>query len=73
MIRTPLARRIDSVEELNIVSCYLPEYDEETVESVVEKLREDNVAIEESHILKNPVKVLIETKLSFLGRHTKIS
>ena len=57
MIRTPLARRIDSVEELNIVSCYLPEYDEETVESVVEKLREDNVAIEESHILKNPVKV----------------
>ena len=57
MIRTPLARRIDSVEELNIVSCYLPEYDEETVESVVERLKEDNVAIEESHILKNPVKV----------------
>lgn len=57
MIRTPLARRIDSIEELNMVSCYLPEFDEETVESVVEKLKEDNVAIEESHILKNPIKV----------------
>ena len=57
MIRTPLARRIDSIEELNMVSCYLPEFDEETVESVVEKLKEDNVAIEESRILKNPIKV----------------
>lgn len=43
MVRTPLARRIGSVEELNSVSCYLPEYDEQTVEDVVKKLKEDNI------------------------------
>ena len=58
MIRTPLARRIDSEEELNTVACYLPEYDSETVESVVEKLKEDNVAVaEDGGILKNPADV----------------
>jgi superfamily II DNA or RNA helicase len=58
MIRTPLARRIESEEELNTVACYLPEYDSETVESVVEKLKEDNVAVaEDGGILKNPADV----------------
>ena len=44
MIRTPLARRIESLEELNTVACYLPEFDSNTVESVVESLRKDNIA-----------------------------
>jgi superfamily II DNA or RNA helicase len=58
MIRTPLARRIESIEELNTVACYLPEYDSQTVESVVEKLKEDNLAIDTNHgILKNPINV----------------
>lgn len=70
MIRTPLARRIDAVEELNVVTCYLPEYDATTVENVVEHLKEDNVA-ETATILKNPedvsffgeIKKKVETKL----------
>lgn len=58
MIRTPLARRIDSVEELNGVVCYLPDYDATTVESVVDKLREDNVVTgDDNGILKNPAYV----------------
>lgn len=59
MIRTPLARRIDSEEELNTVACYLPEYDSETVEAVVDKLKEDNIAVDEKNggILKNPADV----------------
>lgn len=58
MIRTPLARRIESVEALNTVTCYLPEYDSATVEAVVDKLKEDNVAVDENGgILKNPADV----------------
>lgn len=58
MIRTPLARRIDSEEELNTVACYLPEYDAKTVKSVVDKLKEDNIAVAEGGgILKNPADV----------------
>ena len=57
MIRTPLARRVDSVEELNTVSCYLPEYDAQTVELVVERLKEDNIPVDASNIFKNPADV----------------
>lgn len=58
MIRTPLARRIESIEELNSVACYLPEYDSDTVEAVVSKLKEDNVPVaEKDGILKNPARV----------------
>ena len=57
MVRTPLARRIDTVEELNTVACYLPEFDSETVDAVVAKLKEDNVAVEPHKVLKNPADV----------------
>ncbi len=57
MVRTPLARRVETVEELNTVACYLPEFDAETVESVVERLKEDNVAVEPNKVLKNPADV----------------
>ncbi len=56
MVRTPLARRIESVEALNTVACYLPEFDSNTVEAVVAKLKEDNVA-PAKQILKNPADV----------------
>lgn len=65
MIRTPLARRIDLVEELNTVACYLPEYDAVTVEGVVQKLKEDNMAVATTNILKNPADV------SFFGNTKK--
>ncbi len=57
MVRTPLARRVETVEELNTVACYLPEFDAETVDKVVERLKEDNVAVELNKILKNPADV----------------
>jgi type III restriction enzyme len=41
MVRTPLARRIVTDEALNSVSLFLPYYDREGVESVLEKLRTD--------------------------------
>ena len=44
MVRTPLARRIDSNEELNSVSLYLPYFNEETVKNVVEALRNNEAA-----------------------------
>lgn len=58
MIRTPLARRIDSVEELNTVACYLPEYDAQTVELVIDRLKEDNIPVPASNIIKNPADVV---------------
>lgn len=57
MIRTPLGRRIKAVEELNTVACYLPEYNAETVEAVVERLKEDNVPVEPGNVMKNPAEV----------------
>ena len=62
MIRTPLARRIDTNEELNTVSCYLPEFNADTVDSVVERLKEDNVAVETTKLIKEPADV------SFFGK-----
>ncbi len=39
MIRTPLARRVESDEALNIVELFLPHYDTENLESVLNALR----------------------------------
>lgn len=63
MVRTPLARRVETIEELNTVSCYLPEFDADTVDSVVERLKEDNVAVEPTTVFKNPAEV------SFFGKN----
>lgn len=56
MIRSPLGRRIISHDELNTVSCFLPEYDAQTVEMVVEKLKEESID-ETTNIIKNPASV----------------
>ncbi|MFW0890989.1 hypothetical protein [Clostridium perfringens] len=62
------------MEELNTVSCYLPEYDSSTVESVVERLKEDNVALPDTTIIKNPadVKFFGETKKTVEKKLSKI-
>ena len=44
MIRTPLARRIDSDAELNNVSLFLPYFDKDTVSKVIEALRDNEMA-----------------------------
>ena len=41
MIRTPLARRIEGRELLNTVSLYLPHYDKDGVDKVVNRLKND--------------------------------
>lgn len=64
MVRTPLARRIRGIDELNTVSCYLPEYDANTVENVVNKLKEDHID-ETSTVTVNSVDV------SFFGKIKK--
>ncbi len=73
MVRTPLARRVESVEELNTVACYLPEFDAETVDSVVDRLKADNVAIEPNKVLKNPADVAFfgQTKKRIEAKLTK--
>jgi type III restriction enzyme len=45
MIRTPLARRVEADAELNNVALYLPFFDEETVKSVEEALRNSEAVI----------------------------
>lgn len=65
MVRTPLARRITGIDELNTVYCYLPEYDATTVESVVKKLREDHID-ETSNVTVNSVDV------AFFGKTKKV-
>lgn len=44
MIRTPLARHIDSDAELNNVSLFLPYFDEDTVGNVIKALKDDEMA-----------------------------
>ena len=66
MIRNPLARRIESMEELNTVACYLPEYDAQTVESVVQRLKEDNVAAEGGAVV-----IVNATSVKFYGETKK--
>ena len=45
MIRTPLARRVESDAELNNVAMYLPFFDEETVKSVEQALRDSEAIV----------------------------
>ncbi|NEK86948.1 DEAD/DEAH box helicase family protein [Blastococcus saxobsidens] len=53
MVRTPLARRIETDESLNDVTMYLPYYDPENVEKVVEALAGETVA--PPQVVINPV------------------
>jgi len=45
MIRTPLARRVDSNAELNNVALYLPFFDEKTVKMVEQALRDSEAIV----------------------------
>lgn len=39
MVRTPLARRVDTDQDLNAVHCILPKFDREAVEAIAERFR----------------------------------
>ena len=45
MVRAPLARRVDSNDHLNTVALFLPYYDSETVQRVVDRLTTDADAV----------------------------
>lgn len=63
MVRTPLARRIESDQLLNSVACYLPKFDRDTTKSVADKLMgsngdDDTISQNpERRVLTTPVKV----------------
>lgn len=60
MVRNPLARRVESDETLNSVAVYLPDFDPETVDVVVDYLtgeRDDLSVAPVSDVVVNPVRI----------------
>lgn len=62
MVRTPLARRIESDDLLNSVACYLPQFNPESTQDVVDYLmgRKDDMgesSIGKQSIVLNPVTI----------------
>ena len=62
MVRTPLARRIESDDLLNSVACYLPQFNPESTQDVVDYLmgRKDDMgesSIGKQNIVLNPVTI----------------
>jgi type III restriction enzyme len=60
MIRTPLARRIGTNEALDTVELYLPHYDAEALEAVLERLRNPDA--------QEGVPTRVETSVEMYGR-----
>ena len=64
MVRTPLARRIESDDLLNSVACYLPQFNPESTQDVVDYLmgRKDDMggsSIGRQNIVLNPVTITV--------------
>lgn len=58
MVRSPLARRIPGDDRLNTVDCLLPKFDKQTVEAVIQALRDgSSEAPPTGRVLINPVEV----------------
>lgn len=62
MIRTPLARRIGTNEVLDTVELYLPHYDAEALEAVLERLRNPDA--------QDGMPTRIETSVEMYGRNS---
>lgn len=62
MIRTPLARRIGSDEALDTVDLYLPHYEAEALEAVLERLRNPDA--------QDGVPTRVETSVETYGRNS---
>lgn len=59
MVRTPLARRIPGNDRLNTVECLLPKFDKQTVESVIQALKDGSSDTPPTgRILINPVEMM---------------
>lgn len=59
MVRTPLARRVDANDLLNSIACYLPRFDRETTQGVVDYLtgKTDEMGCTVSKVTVQPVMV----------------
>ena len=59
MVRSPLARRIPGIEQLNAVDCLLPKFNKKTVTEVVDSLMkgDDTMPPSGGRILVNPIEV----------------
>lgn len=68
MVRTPLARQV-SVDKLNAVTCYLPQYDPKAVHDVVNYLTDENaddygaVAADAESIIIDPINTEWDSRL----------
>lgn len=77
MVRTPLARRIDTDQDLNAVHCILPKFDKDAVEAIAERFRlgDDEtlatgakVIIDAVELVRNPTLAIATAPKPELGR-----
>lgn len=77
MVRTPLARQV-SIDKLNTVTCYLPQYDPKAVQSVVDYLTDENaddygaIATDSKNIITDPINTEWDTRLDFNDTHYNV-
>lgn len=59
MVRTPLARRIENQDFLNSVSLYLPHYDQEGLNQVIENLKSDPESVPPTAVVQGTEQVTL--------------
>ncbi|WAR45109.1 DEAD/DEAH box helicase [Methylomonas rapida] len=59
MVRTPLARRIENQDFLNSVSLYLPHYDQEGLNQVIENLKSDPESVPPTDVVEGAEQVTL--------------
>lgn len=57
MVRTPLARRVDSDQSLNTVNCFLPRFNKKEVQSIVERFRSGTNDEPPVDVTENPMRL----------------
>lgn len=59
MVRTPLARRIENQDFLNSVSLYLPHYDQEGLNQVIENLKSDPESVPPTDVVEGTEQITL--------------
>lgn len=59
MVRTPLARRIENQDFLNSVSLYLPHYDQEGLNQVIENLKSDPESVPPTDVVEGSEQITL--------------
>ncbi|MDX3362725.1 DEAD/DEAH box helicase [Streptomyces sp. ME02-6978.2a] len=73
MVRTPLARRIQSAEDLNAVHCILPKFDQSAVDAIAAKFRagDDDTLTGGTQIVTEPVQLARNPQLELTKLQTE--